>query len=492
MFNSSRSIESEEFKTMEQEIYDCIINYSNKSEVILKLKELKNLSADELRKIIPWEILNKKNRAKQIIFSGINDILIGVRGLFTRDKYMPKNDTLEFLSLNSEKAYILTYKYYVKSIFDNINCDIKSISKKHKKSYVEFYPHDVSLEKPLQLLDTYSSDETKKWSKITKILDLFQVAMWIFSIGCLIKLAVPFIININLTGLILALLSLGVSVSTIYRIYRYYVKVRKIISNNNDKTAIEIKNRINSDLHPETVANYILNEFYYEVVNELKDRKTITHKLIKFTAIILSVIIVVGMLIPEFKNNQETSKTATSHPNSKTAIKMSNEQNEDIEKYLDKKGSLILYREQMLPEKIKLKKENITGEISGITMTLSLDCTSIIIKKNGEKGIIKMEASVKPKINAEEWEIKTGKFSFWFRNLFLKKYKDLLRSEISLKFRSKESFKSTYQEAKNEADLVAKEKIELLLKNQYPEINEVYVKTNYKPIDFSMNGTDLE
>lgn len=492
MFKINKSFDSEELNEIEQEIYDCIINHSNKNEVILKLKELKNLSADELRKVIPWELLNKKNRAKQIIFSGINDILIGVRGLFTRDKYMPKNDTLEFLSLNSEKAYILTYKFYVKSTFDSINSDIKSISKKHKKSYVEFYPHDVSLEKPLQLLDTYSSDETKKWSKISEILGLFQVAMWIFSIGCLIKLAEPFIININLTGLILALLSLGGSVSTIYKIYRYYVKVREKISNNSDKTAIEIKNCINRDLRPETVANYILDEFYCEVVNELKDRKTITHKLIKFTAIILSVILVVGMLIPEFKNNQETGKTASSHPNSKTAIKTSNEQSEDIEKYLHKKVSMILYREQMLPEKIKLKKENITGEISGITMTLSLDCTSIKIKKNGKNRNIKIEASVKPKINAEEWEIKTGKFSFWYRNLFLKKYKDSLRSEISLKYRSKESFKSTYQEAKNEADLVAKEKIESLLKNQYSEINEVYVKTNYKPIDFSMNGTDLE
>lgn len=121
------------------------------------------------------------------------------------------------------------------------------------------YPHEVSLEKPEVLPDIYSSEETKKWDKNEEIVDLFQVAIWIITIGWFYKVVIDF--DFNLLGKIILLLS-GVSIPTLYKLIKYYVKVRKIISGYKDKIVIETKNLINSDLQPETATNYILDEYF--------------------------------------------------------------------------------------------------------------------------------------------------------------------------------------------------------------------------------------
>ena len=60
MQKRNKPIDSETLKKLEQEIYDNVMNYSNKNEVFLKLKELKNLSIHELRDVMPWKQIKKE------------------------------------------------------------------------------------------------------------------------------------------------------------------------------------------------------------------------------------------------------------------------------------------------------------------------------------------------------------------------------------------------------------------------------------------------
>ena len=49
----------------------------------------------------------------------------------TNEKFGIEN----FSKINPQKAYNITYKYYLKSIFDNINNDIKDTLNKYEKNY---------------------------------------------------------------------------------------------------------------------------------------------------------------------------------------------------------------------------------------------------------------------------------------------------------------------------------------------------------------------
>ncbi|MHC1685036.1 MAG: hypothetical protein AB6733_19210 [Clostridiaceae bacterium] len=494
MYKSNKSIDSETLKKIEQEIYDCIINYSNKNEVILKLKELKNLSEDDLRAKMPWELINKEIGYKQIVLSWIKDVFVGIKRLINRNKHVVNNESLEFLKPNSEKSYNITYKYYVKSIFDSINNDIKEILDKHGIKYVYLYPHEVSVEESGYLPDTYSSEETKKWEKKSEIIDLFGVAIWVTTIGWFSKIID---ININLWSKILVWLSIGVSIPTIYKMCRYYVKVRKIHSNYKDKVVVETKKRINSDLQPEIATGYILDEFYDRVLKKIKEKEPINHKRLRIAVIVLSAILAIGIIYPNFINKNSANALIKSQSNSDAVINEPNASKVGVENYLQTKGILpLLSKEPMPEEEIKFVKEKITGKISSVTMNLSLDCTSIKVKAIDEKGNIKIEATISPKINANGWEIIKGTLFDKNENKTLKeKYKDGLNGEILAIYQSKESVISSYTEIKKRVENVAKDKIEDLIRNQYSSINEIgeiRISINYETIDLDMSGTDLK
>lgn len=337
MNKSYKTFDSEKFNNIEQEIYDCIVNHSNKNKVILKLRELKTLSEDDLRAMMPWGLIDKEIGYRQKFFLLVRMYFAELKGLFIWNKYIGKNDSLEFLKPNSEKAYNLTYKYYAKSVFEGINSDINSILEKHKFSYMYLYPHEFSLEENEEAQYTYSSEETKNWEKKTKILDIFKIAIWIITFGVTFK----YLGKIDLFGLwgkIIVGLTL-VSAQVIYKIVRNYFNVRKILSGYKDTLVIETKNHINKDLKAETATSNMLEEFYDSVIISLKEKKTKTHKYLKITAIVFSVIFVIVMI---FNSNQDTSTPSTSQPNSDTLINVSHVQKEDIEKYLQKKGKLTL------------------------------------------------------------------------------------------------------------------------------------------------------
>jgi hypothetical protein len=491
MYKSDKPIDSKTFIKIEQEIYDRTINYSNKYEVILKLNELKGLSENELRAIMPWELINKQIGFKQIVFSWIKDTFVRIKGIINRNKYVVNNDSLEFLKPNSENAYNLTYKYYVKTIFDRINNDIKGILDKHEINYVYLYPHEVSLEKPEPSPDVYSSEETKKWDKKEEIVDLFQVAIWIITIGWFYKVVVDF--DFNILGKIIFLLS-GVSIPTLYRLIQYYIKVRKIISGYKDKIVVETKNRINSDLQPETVTSYILDGFFDRVVKEIKGKKLTNHKYLKITTKVLSVILVIVIISYSFIDNQVTSTLNLNQPNSGTFINETHAPKKDVEKYLQTQGILpLLSNEPMPEEEIKFVKEKITGKVSSVTMNLSLDCSSIKVKTIDEKGNIKIEASINLKIKANGWEITNGTFiDLNESNTLKEKYKDRLGDEIQEIYQSKKSVIDTFDKIKKRAKIEAIDKINDLIKNQYPDINEIEdIKINYQTDGFDMSGTEL-
>ncbi|WP_063253284.1 hypothetical protein [Neobacillus niacini] len=492
MYKCDKSIDSETFKIIEQEIYERTINYSNKYEVILKLNELKSLSENELRAKMPWELINKHIGYKQIVFSWIKDIFLGIKGIINRNKYVVNNDSLEFLKPNSEKAYNLTYKYYVKSIFDSINNDIKGILDKHEINYVYLYPHEVSLEKPEASPDIYNSEETKKWDRKEEIVDLFQVAIWIITIGWFYKVVIDY--DFNLLGKIILLLS-GVSIPTLYKLIKYYVKVRKTISGYKDRIVIETKNLINSDLQPETATNYILDEFFERVVKKIKEKKPINHKYLKIVSTMLSVSLVIVVISHSLINNQDAIAVNLNQPKSGTLINESHAPKKDVEKYLQTKGILpLLSNEPMPEEEIKFVKEKITGKVSSVTMNLSLDCSSIKVKNIDEKGNIHIEATIKLKNNANGWEIIKGNLLDINENKTLKeKYKDRLDDKIQEIYQSKKSVIDTFDKIKKRAKIEAKGKIDDLVKNQYPDINEIEeITINYQTDGFDMSGTDLK
>lgn len=491
MYKCDKPIDSETFKKIEQEIYDCTINYLNKNEVVLKLNELKGLSVNELRGKMPWKLINKQIGNKPIFFLWIKDIFVRIKGKINRNKYVVNNESLEFLKPNLEKAYNLTYKYYVKSIFDSINNDIKSILDKHGINYVYLYPHEVSLEKPIPSPDIYSSEETKNWDKKEEIVDLFQIAIWIITIGWFYKVVIDF--DFNLLGKIIFLLS-GVSFPTLYKLIKYYIKVRKIISGYKDKIVMETKNLINSDLQPETATNYILDEFFERVVKKIKEKKPINHKYLKIISAVLSFILVIVVISYSLINNQDAIAVNLNQPKSGTLINESHAPKQDVEKYLQTKGILpLLSNEPMPEEEIKFVKEKITGKVSSVTMNLSLDCSSIKVKNIDEKGNINIEATIKLKNNANGWEIIKGTLLDINENKTLKeKYKDRLDDKIQEIYQSKKSVIDTVDKIKKRAKIEAQGTIDDLVKNQYPDINEIEISINYKTDGFDMSGTDLK
>ncbi|MEH7440654.1 hypothetical protein V7182_24700 [Neobacillus drentensis] len=494
MNKSYKTIDSEKFNYIEQEIYSCIVNHSNKNKVILKLKELKTLSEDDLRAMMPWGLIDKEIGYRQKFFLLIRMYFAELKGLFSWNKYIGKNDSLELLKPNSEKAYNLTYKYYAKSVFDGINSDINSILEKHKFSYVYLYPHELSLEENEEAQYTYSSKETKNWEKKTKILDLFKIAIWIITFG----LTIEYIFKIDLLGLwgkILVGLTL-VSAQVIYKIVRYYFNVRKILSGYKDTLVIETKNHINIDLQAETATCNMLEAFYDSVVKSLKERKTKTHKYLKITAIVFSVIFVIFTIYNSFNNNQGTNKLTTNQTNSDTLIKKSNAQKEDVEKYLQKKGMVPLLLNEPMPDKeIEFDKENITGKISRVSMSLFLDCNSIKVKTIDEKRNIIIEAYINPKITAKEWEIK-GIWPWRDRNknkTLKENYKDRLDDEILERYHNNKSEISTSNEIKKRAEDLAKIEIESFIKNRYSDINGKYeIMIKFKSIEFDVKSTNLK
>src|SRR5690606_15450963 len=86
MNKSYKTIDSEKFIYIEQEIYDCIVNHSNKNKVILKLKELKTLSEDDLRAMMPWGLIDKEIGYRQKFFLLIRMYFAELKGLFSSNK----------------------------------------------------------------------------------------------------------------------------------------------------------------------------------------------------------------------------------------------------------------------------------------------------------------------------------------------------------------------------------------------------------------------
>jgi primosomal protein N' len=257
---------------------------------------------------------------------------------------------------------------------------------------------------------------------------------------------------------------------------------------------VETKKIINSELQPEIAASYILDKFYDKVIKKIKEKETINHKYFKIASTAVTIILAIVFAYPSFINNKATSTFVTNQPNSATLSHKSKVSKEDVEKYLKVKGVIPLISEEPMPEEeIKFVKEKVTGKISSVTMNLSLDCTSIKVKTIDKKGNIKVEATISPKISAKGWEIAKGTLFDLNENKTLKEnYKDGLNGEILAIYQSKESVISTYNEIKKRAENVAKEKINDLLKNQYPDIDETDVGSNYQTIDLDISGTDLK
>lgn len=495
----NKLIDSETLKKLEQEIYQNVINSSNKNEVILKLKELKNLSTDELRDKMPWKLINKEIGLKQIVFSCITDYFAKLKLKITRNKNEAKNDGFECSKINPKKAYNLTYKYYLKPIFDNVNSDIESTLDKYKIKYVYLYPHEGAIEESGQEFDIYSSEETKRLKTQEKILGLFKVAIWVFTFGGIFKI-LP--INFDWWIKIIMGLSVCISVNVLYNICRYYVKVCGQISVYKDKMVVETQKIINSELQPETATDLVLDKFCSMVVKRIKERDTTSIKYFKIAAIALAIILVIVSVYQSFIN-KDSSPLTPSHtitaipsdkPNSPTPTEKPKLRIDDVEKYLRAKGVIpLLSKEPMPEEEIKFVEEKITGKISSITINLDLDCNSIKVIAIDDEEIIKVEATVTPKIIVNGWEIIKG---HWFSNenkTLKEKYKDGLYDEVLAIYQSKPSYLSTYNEIKTRAENVAQNKIYDIITDQYPEINKVEKPlVNYRPIKIDMSGTDLK
>ncbi len=225
MQKRNKPIDSETLKKLEQEIYDNVMNYSNKNEVFLKLKELKNLSIHELRDVMPWKLIKKEIGIKQIFFSGITDDFVKITRKITGNRNVANNDSIEFSKINPQKAYNITYKYYLKSIFDNINNDIKDTLNKYEKNYTYIYPHEDAFEELGQEINTFSSEETKRWKKIDKILSKFRIVTWVLPIVGFYKLID---INVDWWINIIMVFAAYFSLNVIYNISSLGVKIQYI------------------------------------------------------------------------------------------------------------------------------------------------------------------------------------------------------------------------------------------------------------------------
>lgn len=209
----------------------------------------------------------------------------------------------------------------------------------------------------------------------------------------------------------------------------------------------------------------------------------------------LSVILVIMVLSYSLINNQDAIAVNLNQPKSGTLINESHAPKKDVEKYLQTKGILpLLSNEPMPEEEIKFFKEKITGKVSSVTMNLSLNCSSIKVKNIDEKGNIYIEATIKLKNNANGWEIIKGTLLDINENKTLKeKYKDRLDDKIQEIYQSKKSVIDTFDKIKTRAKIEAIGKIDDLVKNQYPDINEIEeIKINYQTDGFDMSGTDLK
>ena len=490
MHKRNKPIDSETLKKLEEEIRNNVSNSSNEKEVRSKLEELKKLPVDDLRDNMPWKLIMKEIGLEKVVFSCIADSFVKIKRKITRNKNVVNNDIFEISKINIKKAYNLTYKYYLKSIFYNINHDIKVTLDKYKIKYVYLYPHEGEFEESGQEIDTYSSKETKRWRNKEKISGLFRVAAWVIPIGGFFKIIN---LNIDLWIKIIMWFSVYMSFKVLYNLYNYYIKIRRKISTYQDKMAAKTKEIINSELQPEIASIYILCEFYEKVVKKVKEKEPKNHKCFKIAAI--AVTIMLAIVYTSIINNKVISNLFTSQPNSVTLSDKSKVSKEDVEKYLTAKGVIPLMSDESMPEEeIGFVKEKITGKISSVTMDLSLDCTSIKIKTIDEKGNIKVEATISPKINAKRWEITTGNLFDLNENKTLKEnYKDGLDDEMLAIYQSKESAISTYNEIKKRAENVAKDKINDFIKNQYPNIDGIdEIRISYQTIDFDISGTDLK
>ncbi|MEC1526098.1 hypothetical protein P9D43_29345, partial [Neobacillus niacini] len=219
------------------------------------------------------------------------------------------------------------------------------------------------------------------------------------------------------------------------------------------------------------------------------------HKYLKIVSTILSVILVIVVISHSLINNQDAIAVNLNQPKSGTLINESHAPKKDVEKYLQTKGILpLLSNEPMPEEEIKFVKEKITGKVSSVTMNLSLDCSSINVKNIYEKGNIHIESTIKLKNNANGWEIIKGNLLDINENKTLKeKYKDRLDDKIQEIYQSKKSVIDTFDKIKKRAKIEAKGKIDDLVKNQYPDINEIEeITINYQTDGFDMSGTDLK
>jgi hypothetical protein len=501
MYRKNKLIDSETLKKLEQEIYHKVINSSNNNEVLFRLKELKNLSVDELRDKMPWNLIKREIGLKQIVFSWITDSFVKIKLKITRNKNVVNNNSLVFSKINPEKAYNLTYKYYLKPIFDNINSDIEDALDKYKIKYVYIYPHEGVLEESGQEFDIYSSKETKRLETQEKILGLFRAAIWVITFGGFFKV-ININIDIDLWIKIIMGLSVCISVNVLYNICRYYVKVCRQISAYKDKMVVETQKIINSELQPETATDLILDKFYSMVVKRIKEKDTTSNKYFKIAAIALTIILVIVSLYQSFINKERSpltpSQTITAipsdEPNSPTPSEKPKLRIEDVEKYLRAKGVIpLLSKEPMPEEEIKFVEEEITGKISSITIYLNLDCNSIKVIAIDDEENIKIEATITPKINVNGWEIIKGR---WFSNenkTLKEKYKDGLYDEVLAIYQSKENFISTYNEIKTRAENVAQDKIYDIIKVRYPEVSKIdEMRIYYQPIKIDMSSTDLK
>lgn len=490
MQKRNKPIDSETLKKLEQEIYDNVMNYSNKNEVFLKLKELKNLSIHELRDVMPWKLIKKEIGIKQIFFSGITDDFVKITRKITGNRNVANNDSIEFSKINPQKAYNITYKYYLKSIFDNINNDIKDTLNKYEKNYTYIYPHEDAFEELGQEINTFSSEESKRWDKIDRISALFKIASLVPMIG-VFKL-----INVNVDWWVKLIIGFGsyFSLNAIYNIYRYCIKLGSQRSKYKDKMASETKKIIDSELQPESATDFILDKFYDRVVKNINEKDPINHNSYKITALALTIILAIVVVYPSFIN----SKVSSPVPPSPIIPVVSEDEpsisKEDVEQYLKAKGVIPLISEEPLPEEeIRFVKEEITGKISSVTMNLSLDCASIILT-DYEKGNFKAKATINYGINAKGWEITKGKIFVLDENKTLKEnYKDKLYSEILKIYQGKASVINISGEIKESAKTLAKDKINELIKNRFPDIDnidELYI--NYQLTKLDMSGTDLK
>lgn len=489
MHKRNRPIDSETLKILEQEIYHNVINPSNKNEVLLKLKELKNLSIDELREIMPWGLIKKEIGLKQIAFSGISDGFVKIKRKITRNKIVVNNDDFEFSKINPEKAYDLTYKYYLKSTFDKINSDIKGTCNKYKKNYVYLYPYEGSFEESGQEIDIYSSKETKKLETQAQILGLLRVATWVVPIISFFEIID---IDIDLWIKIIMGFSVYISFNVLYNICNYYIKIRRQISVYKDKMVVETKKIINRELQPEIAASYILNQFCDRVVKKLKEKEKINHKYFKIAAIVLTTLFAIVFVYSNSSDHDDTSTVPAYQPDPVVVIYEPKVSIEDVENYLRTKGIIPLVSEEPMPEEeIKFIEEKITGKISSVTVNLSLDCSSIKVKTIDEKENIIVEATVSPKIHAKGWEIVKGTlFVLNEKKTLHENYKDELASKILEIYQSKESVISTYNEIKKRTENEAKNRIYVFIKNEYPNIEDINVGINYQTIDMDIRGID--